>query len=563
MYDAQPTYPVIAGAVGVGYDDLAATVRPQQVVAVDGPQWVRWDELIGGLRAAWWRSGHETTVTDMREHARPWPEIERLTAESMLPGDPDFLRLSTQHLAALLEPPAPAPAPDRGVHLIAGPGAALVDHGLLWYVDVARDLGLEAVRRGDAANLGQPRGQTGDERRLTFVDWPILDRHRAGLVAKVDCMIDLREPARPTWLTGETLRHTLAELAGRPFRTRPHFHAGVWGGQWMRERLGIETDAANLAWSYELIAPEAGIRLGTGEDVVEVALDVLLAVEAERVLGRADATAFGSSFPIRFDYLDTWDGQGLSVHCHPLPGYMQETFGWSYTQHESYYVMETRGDRLIYLGLRDDADLEELRREAEAARDDAEPYDITGYVRTFEARAHQLYLVPAGTPHCSGEGNVVLEVSATPYAYSLRLYDWLRTDLEGSLRPVHVEHALANVGASRRGGAVEELIPQPKVLRHGDGWAEELLGALPELFFEVRRLVFAVEIADATGGHYHVLNLVAGVEVTLVTDTGHHHVLHYAETIIVPASVGPYRLRATGAGASSPTMVVKAQVRDG
>ena len=82
------------------------------------------------------------------------------------------------------------------------------------------------------------------------------------------------------------------------------------------------------------------------------------------------------------------------------------------------------------------------------------PFDITDFVQTFPATPHQLFLIPAGTPHGSGEGNVVLEVSATPYLYSLRFYDWLRRDGNGQ-RPVHVEHAfrirLENVSAHRIG----------------------------------------------------------------------------------------------------------------
>lgn len=562
MYDALPTYPTTGGAVGSGYEELAATTGPGQALAIDGPPWVGWEELISGLSRAWSRSGHDVTVTDMRDHVRSWPEVERLTAASVLPGDPDFMRLSTQHLGALLTLPPARPRPADGIHLVVGPGAALVEHDCLWYADVPRDVGLEAMRAGKAPNLGQQRGEVGEERRLMFVDWPILDRHRAWLLPRLGCMIDPQDAARPTWLSAETLRATLADLARRPFRTRPHFHAGVWGGQWLRERLGIQTTAPNLAWSYELIAPEAGIRVGEGADVVEVALDVLLAMEAEAVLGAADAAVFGRSFPIRFDYLDTWRGQSLSVHCHPTPDYMRRTFGWPYTQHESYYVMETRGGRRIYLGLEGDADLDDLEGEAEAARDCAHPYDVTRHVRSFEARPHQLYLIPAGTPHGSGEGNVVLEISATPYAYSLRLYDWLRTDLEGSLRPVHVEHALANVVASRRGAAVDELVAQPEVLRQAEGWTEELLGALPEVFFEVRRLVFSTDVSDATAGRCHVLNLVAGERVVLSTSSGHRHDLHYGETIVVPAATGPYRLHPSAEPTQQPAMVVKAQVRD-
>ena len=64
--------------------------------------------------------------------------------------------------------------------------------------------------------------------------------------------------------------------------------------------------------------------------------------------------------------------------------------------------------------------------------------DADRFLLTHPAEQHRLYLIPAGTPHASGAGNVVLEISATPYLYTLRFYDWLRRDLDGELRPVHV-----------------------------------------------------------------------------------------------------------------------------
>lgn len=223
---------------------------------------------------------------------------------------------------------------------------------------------------------------------------------------------------------------------------------------------------------------------------------------------------------------------------------MRATFGWPYTQHESYYVMVTTPGAKIFLGLHDDVDLAAFRAEALRAERPGVAFEPERYLQAHAAERHRLYLIPGGTPHASGAGNVVLEISATPYLYTLRFYDWLRENLDGTLRPVHLDHAFANLDPRRRGGDVRrDLIQEPRARRSGPGWVELVLGAAPELFFAVHRLDFEEEIVDDTAGRFHVLNLVEGEEVEIETDSGAAHSLSYGETIVIPASVGGYRIR--------------------
>jgi mannose-6-phosphate isomerase class I len=495
---------------------------PEGVLAVDGPAALAWDSLLAQLP--------RDRVVDVRDRTRPWPEPE--------PPDPAFARVPGGSLADLV---GELPALD-GRAIVVGPGSALAAHDELWYVDLPKRHALDAVRSGAAPNLGGRRGTPGSERLLVYVDWPLQDRHKQELLPRIDHYVDLGDPTQPLRLSGAALRSSLATLATRPFRTRPTFLPGPWGGQWLRTRLGVHADGPNIAWSYELIAPEAGILV----DSLEVGVELLLAQEGPRVLGEAVAARFGVSFPIRFDYLDTIDGGHLSIQCHPREDYMADVFGLPYTQLESYYVMETTPGAKIFLGLRDDADVAAFESEARAALE-GEPFEPERYLQAHPAERHRLYLIPAGTVHASGAGNLVLEISATPYLYTLRFYDWLRRDLEERLRPVHLDHAFANLDRTRRGDAVtRELIQEPKVVRSGPGWAELQLGRLPELFYAVHRLDFDGEIADETGGRFHVLNLVDGDEATIETEAGTTHRLAYAETIVVPAAVGPYRLRGCG-----------------
>ena len=561
-YEAEPCHAVTA-AVGSGYQEAVAQLAPGQVLAVDGPVAVDWQAVASAICDALAVRELAAKQIDMREHLAGWQDVLALTASAELADDPDFAPLSRARMVDFFATVPDPCSSGADVTVVFGPGAALVTHHKLWYADLPKRYAEAEITAGTGRNLGQPAGAgAGTTRRLFYIDWPVLDRHRDAILADIDLWLDTQDPDGPTWLDGTALREALTALAVRPFRTRPTFNTTSWGGHWAQQELGFNREAPNTALGYELIAPESGILVGTADGPrVEVPLQLLMTAHPEDVLGAPVHATFGTSFPIRFDYLDTVGGGNLSVHCHPQSDYMQRVFGWPYTQHETYYVMVGGQDSKVFLGLQQDADLDAFRHEADRAVHDGVPFDIERYVQTFPAETHQLFLIPAGTPHGSGEGNVVLEISATPYLYSLRFYDWLRTDHEGKHRPVHVGHAFNNLNPARSGQAVaRDLVQKPSPLRSGDGWREDVIGQLPEMFFEVHRFELAPQatVRDDTDTGFHILNVVEGDGVLVQTASGHQYELAYAETLTIPASVGNYQVQALG---PAPVRYVKALVR--
>ncbi|MCX5536974.1 class I mannose-6-phosphate isomerase [Streptomyces sp. NBC_00006] len=556
MYRHDPRYaPAPDAVLAAGWEQVAAQLpSAPAVLAIDGPPSVDWDALAAHLSGA--------TLLDVRDHYAPPADIRARVGHPEGADDPYFRNLAENPLDDLFDTVPTPEAPTGGLLVVYGPGAALVAHDLLWYADVPKRHAEAATVAGTpGTNLGLP-GEKPDPRRLFYTDWPMLDRHRDTLAPRIDGWLDLQDPGNPTWLDGPGLRATCAALARQPVRTRPFFNSTPWGGHWAQNELGFNSGSRNTALGYELIAPEAGILVGTGPEAqVEVPFQLMCALEPDRVLGEEPHARFGTSFPIRFDYLDTVGGGNLSLHCHPQETYMREKFGWSYTQHETYYMSIGSPDTKVFLGLREDADVDAFRKQVEAAAAQGAPMEAEDHVHAFPAEQGQLFLIPAGTPHASGAGNLVLEISATPYLYSLRFYDWLRPDADGNPRPLPYEHGFANLDTTRRGEAVaRDLVQQPRTLREGDGWREEVIGALDEMFYEVRRYALdaGAEAQDDTAGRFHVLNVVDGDGVTLHTEAGDTHALSYAETLTVPAAVGRYRLRAADGG---PVRVVKALVR--
>jgi mannose-6-phosphate isomerase class I len=553
-YVSRPHYEA-AGEVRRGWSEAVSTLPPDiRTLAIDGPAAADWDRIAAFVSAELRARGSapgstlRVQVLDLREAGLPWPRIQARTRSAELGDDPDFETLAACELAELVDPERIArdEVPDGTVRLAVGPGAALTGPDVLWWADLPKRYAEAAIGAGTGRNLLAPPDVRGTTKRLFYVDWPLLDRHRDLHAPHIDLWLDVQNLTDPVWMTGPTLRATCEQLARRPHRTLPTFNSTPWGGQWARRTLGHNRDAPNTALGYELIAPESGVLVGPDpNESVEVPFQLIVALQPDAVLGGQVHQRFGTSFPIRFDYLDTVAGGNLSVHCHPRDEYMRAVFGWPYTQHESYYVMVGGPENRVFLGLRDGASIERFHEAAHRADAHGEPFDITEYVQSFPADPHQLFLIPAGTPHGSGAGNVVLEVSATPYLYSLRFYDWLRRDEADRQRPVHVEHAFRNLDTARAGSAVgQRLVQSPRTHSAGDGWHEEIIGQLPEMFFEVHRLALDADaVAEQdTEGRFHILTLVEGDRALLRTAGGVEHPLNYAETIVVPAAVGPYSI---------------------
>lgn len=566
-YQHNPRYPAVDGTVARGWEAAVRTLPAgPAVLALDGPASLDWSAVQVHMSRALAARGIPVTVVDLRESEADWDTVLERTGDGP-DADPYYLPLARASVAGTYVALPRAGAPDEGLLVVLGPGAALVRHDLLWYADLPKRYAEAAVTAGDpvlGVNLGR-HSAPGDLRRLFYADWPMLDAHRDAHAAGIDRWLDLQDTRRPASVDGSTLRATLAQLAGGPVRTRPWFNSTPWGGEWASTELGFTPRNGNTALGYELIAPEAGVLVGDGPEAeVELPFQLLCVLHPEEFLGTAVHEEFGTSFPIRFDYLDTVGGGNLSLHLHPREEYMREHFGWSYTQHETYYLTATGTvDSRVHLGLQQDADIELMRKQVIAAIENGEEMNVERFVQSHPAQEGRLYLIPAGTPHSSGAGNLVLEISATPYLYSLRFYDWLRKGATGAPRPLPYEHAFANLDTTRRGEAVSrDLMQEPRVLREESDWREEVLGALPEMFYEVRRVVLEPSCRSAamdTAGRFHILNVSSGDGIVIEWGDGRSHDLAFAETLTVPAAVGSYRLRPLG---DRPVHVVTSLVRE-
>jgi mannose-6-phosphate isomerase class I len=291
---------------------------------------------------------------------------------------------------------------------------------------------------------------------------------------------------------------------------------------------------------------------------------MLVHEKPEELLGSQIFRDFGAEFPIRFDFLDTMEGGNLSLQVHPLRSYIKDQFGMDYTQDESYYMLDAAPDATVYLGLREDINKRAMAAGLRAAQASGKAFPAEQFVNVWPARKHDHFLIPAGTIHCSGRNSVVLEISATPYIFTFKLWDWGRLGLDGRPRPIHLEHGLKNIQWDRTTSWVSRnLVNQVVPLASGEGWVEERTGLHALESIEARRHWFTAPVHHHTRGNLNVLNLVEGDAAIVESPAAQFPpmTVHYAETFVVPASVGPYLIRPATPG-GKPMATIKAYMRE-
>ncbi len=394
-----------------------------------------------------------------------------------------------------------------------------------------------------------------------FLEWRLADRIKEKCLKEMDCYMDCTRDGDFVMITAGLFDRLLDKEVSGPFRLVPYFDPGVWGGQWMKKVCGLDPSAPNYAWSFDGVPEENSLLFDLEGTMLEMPAMNLTLMRPEQLLGKRVFDIYGAEFPIRFDFLDTMGGENLSLQVHPTGEYIASEFGMAYTQDESYYILDAGEGACVYLGLKEDADKEEMFRALRRAQAGEEIFDAEKYVNKIPAAKHDHFLIPAGTVHCSGKNAMVLEISATPFIFTFKLWDWGRLGMDGKPRPINIERGEKVLKERRTDWVMENLVNRTKVLRKEKGFTEEHTGLHQLEPIETRRLFIekGAKVRVSCHGSVNMLNLVEG-DACLIESIGGSFPtfeVHYAETFIVPACAGEFLLRAE----KGPVILMQAFVR--
>jgi len=452
------------------------------------------------------------------------------------------------------------------LQIFYGFGASQIIKGeTLVYCDMAR---WEIQKRYRTHELTNWRMDTFDldilrkYKRSYFFEWRTADLIKQKEYENIDFYLDTNDNNQPKMITGNDFRTALKQAVQAPFRLVPYFDPGVWGGQWMKEVCNLDPNKENYAWSFDGVPEENSIYLAFGDKYLETPSINIVFYQPVELLGQKVFDTYGAEYPIRFDFLDTIGGGNLSLQVHPLKSYIKEQFNIDYTQEESYYMLEALDDAVVYLGVKEGINKEEMIEDLRKAERGEKLFDDERFINKFPAKKHDHFLIPPGTIHCSGRNAMVLEISATPYIFTFKLWDWGRLGLDGIPRPVHINHGEKVIQFDRDTTWVKNnLVDQVTTLHEEDGLLVEKTGLHDLEFIETTRYKTNKPVIIQTKDSVNQLNLVDGKKAIVQSINGEFDdfVVNYAETFIIPERIKEYIIKPYNVGEE--IMVLRALVK--
>lgn len=542
------------------------TQEKKTVITIECYPGVNQTELLEGLHGL-----GAAVIIHSDELAFEPEKIDALLEKDLLPDDPVFGIMTVRTLKDFFYEEKLAQArrqieqQEQGIVLVYGVGASLVHPGDIQVLaDITRWEIQLRYRRGmtnwRTAQKNLPKLKK--YKRGFFAEWRWSDREKEHLLNTMDYYLDMTTEGAPVMVDGDAYRQALMQVAQRPFRMVPYFDPGVWGGHWMKDHFELPENGSNYAWSFDGVPEENSLLLNFGGTLVQTPALNLVYQQPVDLLGDRVHARFGKEFPIRFDMLDTVGGQNLSLQVHPLTEYIQNQFNMRYTQDESYYILDAEENAGVWLGTKTGTDPKEMEQALRDAQSGDKPFEAEKFVNYIPVKKHDHVLIPAGTVHCSGAGTMVLEISATPYIFTFKLWDWGRLDLDGKPRPIHLDHGMKNIQWNRNTEWVnEQLVGRVATVWQDEACLVERTGLHEREFIDTFRFSTASRVKVPRDDSVHVLNLVEGQSARIVSSNNAFapFTIHYAETCIVPNAAGEYFIET----AAEPIKVILACVRNG
>ncbi len=300
-----------------------------------------------------------------------------------------------------------------------------------------------------------------------------------------------------------------------PLKFNPILKSLIWGGDRIAPFKQIETDQKNIGESWEVSQVKGEVSvISNGELAGQSLSDVIHNYKAD-LLGKKVYAKFGEDFPLLIKFIDAKDN--LSIQVHPddeLAKIRHNSFGKT----EMWYVMDATPDAKILCGFTEVITPEQY---VQMVNDNT----IMDVIKSHDAKAGQIFYLPAGRIHAIGAGSFVAEIQQTSNI-TYRIYDFDRRDAQGNPRELHTELAKDALDYTVLDNYLSDY--ETKV--------NEVNQVVESPYFttNVLNLTDAIHINNLSKDSF-VIYICMGGSATIVDLNGVKTTIHQGETVLVPA----------------------------
>ncbi len=215
-----------------------------------------------------------------------------------------------------------------------------------------------------------------------------------------------------------------------PFLFKPILKSIIWGGDDICKFKEITPLQQGIGESWEISHVKNNVSVVDNGPLEGKSLDDLICEYGEQLLGKKVATRFGSTFPLLIKFIDAKDN--LSIQVHPDDTLAKERHN-SFGKTEMWYLINAKPDAFLYSGF-----AKQLTPDQYVAS--VENNTFTDMLEKHDAKAGDVFFLPAGRVHAIGAGCFIAEIQQTS-DITYRIYDYNRTDASGKPRELHTELA--------------------------------------------------------------------------------------------------------------------------
>lgn len=584
--------PEVRESVVQGTDTVVAaiadafSVTEHANIALDGWYGVEFEKIAGWIGKELEKRGIEAQLLPAAHYALPADKMAEYK-KTFVTDDPSFGWVNDSGTISDVMDPGKVSelkkelASRKQATLVYGYGSAVEElyseYDKVFYFDKTQQPMLWQMWGGELVPFGETQPKKDyNWKEYYYCDYYLLIRQKFNLFGKADYYVQAVSADDLKLMPMESYREIASTLVKYPIKEVEIYQPGPWGGYRFKDLWDVKGLSCS-GWN-ELAGVELGVMADIGDGIVINMPFSNMTYYGKELVGETIDKEYPGLFPLSvwcddgyFEKPVSQERSSMPIHNHPSTDYVKKHFNEPLGRYETYYIMEAYEGANTLMGFKDDADLEAWERKCRESDNKTFFEDWKDYVCRWESRVGDLYLIPPGTDHGHGGNQMVLEMDTCPsvagteysffsYGYAAKTWDDNAKSMTGSPMKMQPDHVFPNSRWRRESYVKDHLCAQRSVVKWTKDYYKERYSSLPEMPFEIERILYYDRAENDTEGKFaQVLTLAAGKSAIIRSKKNPELCtrLNRYQAAVIPASFGEYEILSEESGGENTIALIR------